>query len=135
MDLTATDSDGSAPYGYQWYFEGNPISGATGATYTISNAAATDAGAYSVVVSSTNAGVTCDSDPASLTVTVVEVTAALDGAAGYCFGGTETYTASGGDSYTFTLYDAGNNVIATQAASANDSYTTSAALRSEERRV
>lgn len=128
MVLTATASDGVAPYGYQWYFEGNPISGATGATYTISNAEAADAGAYSVVVSSSNAGVTCDSDPASLTVTVVEVTAALDGAAGYCFGGTETYTASGGDSYTFTLYDAGNNVIATQAASANDSYTTSAAL-------
>src|SRR5690554_1000515 len=61
-------------------------------------------------------------------VTVVEVTAALDGAAGYCLGGTETYTASGGDSYTFTLYDAGNTVIATQATSANDSYTTSAAL-------
>ncbi|WP_146697775.1 T9SS type B sorting domain-containing protein [Geofilum rhodophaeum] len=128
MDLTATASDGIAPYGYQWYFEGNPISGATGATYTISNAEAADAGAYSVVVSSSNAGVTCDSDPASLTVTVVEVTAALDGAAGYCLGGTETYTASGGDSYTFTLYDAGNNVIATQATSVNDSYTTSAAL-------
>src|SRR5690554_2616999 len=128
MVLTATASDGVAPYGYQWYFEGNPISGATGVTYTISNAEAADAGAYSVVVSSSNAGVTCDSDPASLTVTVVEVTAALDGAAGYCFGGTETYTASGGDSYTFTLYDAGNNVIATQATSANDSYTTSAAL-------
>src|SRR5690554_4972892 len=128
MVLTATASDGVAPYGYQWYFEGDPISGATGVTYTISNAEAADAGAYSVVVSSSNAGVTCDSDPASLTVTVVEVTAALDGAAGYCFGGTETYTASGGDSYTFTLYDAGNNVIATQAASANDSYTTSAAL-------
>src|SRR5690554_6082133 len=128
MVLTATASDGVAPYGYQWYFEGNPISGATGATYTISNAEATDAGAYSVVVSSSNAGVTCDSNPASLTVTVVEVTAALEGAAGYCFGGTETYTASGGDSYTFTLYDAGNNVIATQAASANDNYTTSAVL-------
>src|SRR5690554_5092443 len=128
MVLTATASDGVAPYGYQWYFEGNPISGSTGVTYTISNAEAADAGAYSVVVSSTNAGVTCDSDPASLTVTVVEVTAALDGAAGYCFGGTETYTASGGDSYTFTLYDAGNNVIATQAASANANYTTSAAL-------
>src|SRR5690554_5942419 len=128
MVLTATASDGVAPYGYQWYFEGNPISGATGATYTISNAEATDVGAYSVVVSSSNAGVTCDSNPASLTVTVVEVTAALEGAAGYCFGGTETYTASGGDSYTFTLYDAGNNVIATQAASANDSYTTSAVL-------
>src|SRR5690554_2637305 len=128
MVLTATASDGVAPYGYQWYFEGNPISGATGVTYTISNAEAADAGAYSVVVSSSNAGVTCDSDPASLTVTLVEVTAALDGAAGYCFGGTETYTASGGDSYTFTLYDAGNNVIATQAASANANYTTSAAL-------
>src|SRR5690554_3888459 len=128
MVLTATASDGVAPYGYQWYFEGNPISGATGVTYTISNAEAADAGAYSVVVSSSNAGVTCDSAPASLTVTVVEVTAALDGAAGYCLGGTETYTASGGDSYTFTLYDAGNNVIATQDASANDSYTTSATL-------
>lgn len=128
MVLTATASDGVAPYGYQWYFEGNPISGATGVTYSISNAEAADAGAYSVVVSSSNAGVTCDSDPASLTVTVVEVTAALDGAAGYCFGGTETYTASGGDSYTFTLYDAGNIEIATQAASANANYTTSAAL-------
>jgi hypothetical protein len=42
---------GSAPVTYQWFKGSNPIDGATSATYTISNVAASDAGDYSVKVS------------------------------------------------------------------------------------
>ncbi|MDB6113060.1 MAG: autotransporter-associated beta strand repeat protein [Lacunisphaera sp.] len=51
---------------YQWRKGGVPIAGATGATYTILSAAATDAGGYDVVVS--NALGTATSGPATLTV-------------------------------------------------------------------
>jgi hypothetical protein len=43
---------GSAPLTYQWYFNTNtPVSSATNATLTLTNAQAEDAGAYSVLVS------------------------------------------------------------------------------------
>jgi Ig-like domain-containing protein len=43
---------GPAPYSYQWNFNGNPIAGATGSSYTVSNAQTADAGAYTVTVTS-----------------------------------------------------------------------------------
>jgi hypothetical protein len=51
---------------YQWQFNGNNISGATSATYTISNAQVANAGTYSVTVSN-NAG-SVVSNNATLTV-------------------------------------------------------------------
>ena len=43
-------SAGTAPFGYQWLFNGGAISAATASGYTVANAQSTDAGSYSVVV-------------------------------------------------------------------------------------
>ena len=51
---TATFSvgaDGSLPMAYQWYFNGSPISGATGASLAVTNTLAGAVGAYQVAVS------------------------------------------------------------------------------------
>lgn len=53
--------------GYQWYFNGNPIAGATGSSHTVSNAQNTNAGSYFVAVSNNVGGV--NSNSVTLTVT------------------------------------------------------------------
>ncbi|MBV8414389.1 MAG: IPTL-CTERM sorting domain-containing protein [Verrucomicrobia bacterium] len=55
---------GPGPLTYQWLFNGVAISGATGSSYTIQNASASNAGSYSVVVSDANGIVT--TNPVSL---------------------------------------------------------------------
>ncbi len=57
---------GSYPRTYQWRKDGNAISGATQATYTIGSVVTTDAGTYSVVI--TNSLGSATSTAASLTV-------------------------------------------------------------------
>jgi uncharacterized repeat protein (TIGR01451 family) len=58
---------GSAPLGYQWFFNGtNALAGATGAILTLPSVQAADAGAYSVLVA--NAAGTATSAAATLTV-------------------------------------------------------------------
>jgi sugar lactone lactonase YvrE len=59
-------ADGTPPFSYQWFKNSAVISGATSATYLISNAQLADAGDYSAVVSN-NAGTTT-APSASLTV-------------------------------------------------------------------
>jgi hypothetical protein len=46
------------PTGYQWFFNDNPISGATGPSYTLNNVQFSNAGPYRVVVSNTSGSVT-----------------------------------------------------------------------------
>lgn len=50
LTLTVAATGGSEPYNYQWYKDGNAISGATAATYSKASAAAADSGTYKVVV-------------------------------------------------------------------------------------
>ena len=59
-------ASGPGSLSYQWYFNDNPIGGATGASYTVSAANYTDAGNYSVVV--TNGFGSIASSAATLTV-------------------------------------------------------------------
>jgi uncharacterized repeat protein (TIGR03803 family) len=59
---------GTAPLSYQWQFNGADIAGATGATLTITNVTAANAGSYTVVVS--NAEGSAASTSAMLTVTL-----------------------------------------------------------------
>jgi sugar lactone lactonase YvrE len=59
-------ASGSPTVTYQWYFGGAVISGATSSTYNFSNAQATNAGNYTVVVS--NAVTSVTSNVATLTV-------------------------------------------------------------------
>ncbi|MBM3852219.1 MAG: hypothetical protein FJ399_03595, partial [Verrucomicrobia bacterium] len=61
---------GSAPLAYQWRKSGVNLAGATGATYTIASAQASDAATYTVVVS--NSAGTATSSGAVLTVTTLQ---------------------------------------------------------------
>lgn len=70
---------------YQWYKDGSAIGGATGTSYTIASAAATDSGTYTVKV--TGAGETVTSAGAVLTVVAVGGPSTLMvniSARGYC---------------------------------------------------
>jgi fibronectin type 3 domain-containing protein len=64
--MSVGTSAGSTPFAFQWYQNGNPVPGGTGATLTFPNVRATDAGAYTVVV--TNYGGAVTSTVATLTV-------------------------------------------------------------------
>lgn len=63
FSVTATGSD---PLTFQWFFNGNPISGATNAAYSINNVATANAGNYHCVV--TNVLGSATSNTAVLTV-------------------------------------------------------------------
>lgn len=60
-------ASGTAPLNYQWNLNGVPLAGATSSTLTLTNPQATDAGAYSVMVSNIAGSVA--SSVANLTVT------------------------------------------------------------------
>jgi hypothetical protein len=62
-------ANGSAPFSYQWNFNGSAVSGATDASLTLTNVQATDAGSYTVVVA--NPGGSITSAVATLTVLVL----------------------------------------------------------------
>lgn len=68
---------GTGPLTYQWKFNGDPINGATSASYTLPFALKKDAGAYSVTV--TNSAGDTTSNPANITVGpyVLNTTASL----------------------------------------------------------
>ena len=51
-------ASGSGSLTYQWNFGGSAISGATGSSYTVTNAQASNSGAYTVTVTNSNGSVT-----------------------------------------------------------------------------
>ena len=57
---------GTPPYTYQWYYNGNAISGATSANYTLTSATSSNAGSYYVVIS--NSAGSIQSSTVTLTV-------------------------------------------------------------------
>ncbi|WMJ73976.1 immunoglobulin domain-containing protein [Cytophagaceae bacterium ABcell3] len=67
LTLTVTAS-GPGELSYQWFRNGQAIEGATGATYTVTEAAVSDAGTYHVVVSNENG----DTQSASVEVTIIQ---------------------------------------------------------------
>jgi sugar lactone lactonase YvrE len=54
----SVSASGSSALSYQWSFNGSAISGATGSSYTVTNAQASNAGNYSVTVTDSNGSVT-----------------------------------------------------------------------------
>lgn len=60
---------GTAPFSYQWRRNGAPITGATGATYSVANAQLGNTGSYSVTI--TNAGGSVVSNAADLIVNTI----------------------------------------------------------------
>jgi DNA-binding beta-propeller fold protein YncE len=63
-------ASGTAPFAYQWLFNGGAISAATASGYTVTDAQPANAGSYSVIVSNAAGSVT-SSPPAVLTVIAV----------------------------------------------------------------
>ena len=97
VSFTVTAS-GTPPLNYQWLFNGNPINGATTASYGISTVQPPDAGGYSVVVTNFAGSVT--SAAAVLTVQgSLAATATATVVNGYVVEATVTY---GGFEYTNT---------------------------------
>ena len=78
------NATGTPPFTYQWFFNGNPITGATSDTLVLTNLQTSQSGPYTVTVN--NQSGTATSAPATLTVTppqggpVVTITAPTNGA-------------------------------------------------------
>jgi PKD repeat protein len=71
VTFTSTVSGGHPPYNYQWYLDGNPVSGATSNTWTFTPTAG---GIYYVHLKVTDdEGNTAQSDTARITVATVPV--------------------------------------------------------------
>ena len=108
---------------YQWLKDGTNLVGATGASLTISNALAGDAGLYSVIVSNSAGQVT--SSNATLTVVGTAPTASFTASP---ISGTEplavTFTDTSSGSPNITLFwDFGDNTTATNAGGASFVHT------------
>ena len=109
---------------YQWRRDGTPIAGATGATYSISNVAASHAGTYSVVVSNAAGSVTSAGAGLSVTEAVSIVSQPASQSIAKNTTATLSVTASGtGLSYQWYLGQSGD--VSTPISGANSAaYTT-----------
>ncbi|MBS1656459.1 MAG: PKD domain-containing protein [Bacteroidetes bacterium] len=90
---------------YQWLHNGNPIPGATNASYTTG-----DAGAYSVVVTNTN-GCSAQSSTAQLSINANPVASITpDGPTTFCNGNSVDLAATEGNGYTYQWYMDGDEI-------------------------
>ncbi|HLP02834.1 MAG TPA: pectinesterase family protein [Opitutaceae bacterium] len=96
-------ASGATALDYQWFKDDAPISGATGASYTILSATTADAGSYTVAV--TNDAGTVTSEPAILAVVVVAPTITTHPV---------PRAATAGSSVSFTVAAAGSAPLAYQ---------------------
>ena len=71
---------GTAPLSYQWQKNGAPIVSATGSTYVIASAQASDAGSYAVAVSNAVGSVTSSAAPLTVSVIAPAITTPPQGA-------------------------------------------------------
>ncbi|MFM7773717.1 MAG: immunoglobulin domain-containing protein, partial [Candidatus Kapaibacterium sp.] len=109
---------GASP-SYQWTLNGNPISGAVNATYSVSAVSATDAGVYRCItyVSTIDSAV---SNPATITVNVTTSITAQPSGSSVCLGQNFTLSVSAsGTALTYQWRRNGTNVTG----ATNASYT------------
>lgn len=95
VSFSVAVADGVAPYFYQWYFNGNPIGGATNSSLTLSPAILASAGQYLCKITD-SVGAIVTSNPANLVVNP----AAILGS--YYYGSTDYFTALSGGTDTIT---------------------------------
>ncbi|PZF72115.1 beta strand repeat-containing protein, partial [Taibaiella soli] len=104
---------------YQWMKDGNAITGANTNSYTITGAATTDAGNYSVAVTSCSSTTTT---PVALTVAAPTATITAASTTTFCTGGSVVLNANTGTGLTYQWSNGTNITGAT-----NASYTANAA--------
>ncbi len=112
-------ASGTAPFGYQWFFDGGAISAATSSSYTKLNVQPGDAGSYSVIVSNSTGSAT--SPPAVLAVNMLPTPPSIASNAQpqsviAAQGSNATFTVSPGGSSPFSyqwLFNGGNLAGAT----------------------
>lgn len=111
---TATFSvgaQGTPPLGYQWQFNGNPIAGATNATFQLTNAQASNIGGYTVVVSNgygaTNASASLNVTPSGPFMVTAPASLVLPANATARF----SVTAIGSEPFTYQWLFNTNNII------------------------
>jgi hypothetical protein len=103
--FSVTIPNGDGPFSYQWQHNGTNLSNATGATYSLANAARTDAGVYSINVSGLAGSV---SQSATLTVNILPAAMSL-GNVVWTNGGLHlTLQLSGTPNYPYILQTATN---------------------------
>jgi hypothetical protein len=110
---------------YQWQKNGTPITGATSASYTISNIATSDAGNYQVVVSGATPCGSVTSNVAALNVNALPLTITPASTTTFCAGGSVVLNATTGFSYQWqnTGVNIGGATSASYTATTSGTYT------------
>ena len=97
VTLTAS-ADGTAPFTYQWYKDGNALSGATDSTYTINSFQGSNEGTYTTVISNSAGSTTTDDAVLTLAIANVAPLFTIQ---------PSSQTATAGDAVTFTTAASG----------------------------
>lgn len=85
---------------YQWYLNGNPLTGQTYASLYVYNPTQANAGTYTVVATN-SCGQSAASAGVTVTVTTMDVTVTASGPTTFCQGLSVTLTAPAGTGYTY----------------------------------
>ncbi len=83
--FSVVSTNGVPPPSYQWFFNNNPISGATNPTYCIASATISNAGAYKVQVSNAAGSVTSSNATLTVNSTMTATLTPSNGAVNVCY--------------------------------------------------
>lgn len=106
-------ANGTTPFTYQWRKDGNPISGATSASYVIAGVQAADAGSYACVITNSAGAITSNAAQLTVSAAATAPTIAVHPvSASVAIGAAATFTvvASGSGSLTYQWRKDGVNI-------------------------